>query len=161
MAGIRRVTGIEVDGTIVTVTFGRHEIACLKVGYGDSLETAFLNEMGAQSIAAQTPGTYKTEDLSLTMRSTVARARFFPLFPKNGGGNIIVPVVVGFAHPDIGSDSDLLRGVRFTGLKAAYENSNKAAEIEIKGTFTQLFWTSKRITINALKGAVPSGASKF
>lgn len=158
---IRRVIGIEVDGSIVTTTFGRHEIPCLKASYGDTLETAFLVEMGSQKNAAQTPGTYKTEDATFTFRSTVFRARVMPLMPKFGGGNIIIPIVIGFSHPDIGSDSDLLSGARFTGWKAAYENSNKAAEIEIKATVLQVRWTSRRQTINALNGAVPVGASKF
>lgn len=158
---LRRAIGIEVDGSIVTTTFGRHEIPCLKASYGDGLEPSFLVEMGSQRSAAQTPGTYKQEDCSITMRSTVFRARFMPLMPKYGGGNIIIALVVGFSHPDIGTDSDLMTGARCTNWKAAYENSNKAAEIELKWTFLQLFWTSKRQTINALRGAVPTGASKF
>lgn len=158
---IRRVIGIEVDGSIVTTTFGRHEVPCLKTSYGDALETAFLVEMGSQRNAAQTPGTYKTEDATFTFRSTVWRARMMPLFPKYGGGDVIIPIVVGFTHPDMGSDSDLLQGARFTGWKAAYENSNKAAEIEVKATILQILWTSQRKTINALRGAIPVGASKF
>lgn len=158
---IRRVIGIEVDGSIVTTTFGRHEIQCLSASYGDGLETTFLTEMGSQRQSAQTPGTYKTEDGAFKFRSTVFRALVMPLFPRRGFGNVTIPIVVGFSHPDIGNDSDLLATARFVNLKQAWENSNKAAEVEVKVTYQQVFWTSRRCTINALKGAVPVGASKF
>lgn len=158
---IKRVIGIEIDGTIVTTTFGRHEITTLKVSYKDGLETAFLNEIGTQAQAAQTPGTYKTDDIAITFRSTVFRARVMPLFPKYGGGNVIIPIVIGFAHPDIGNDSDLLFGCRCVNWGTSIENSNKAVEVETMWKARQIFWTSQRKTINALKGAVPVGASKF
>jgi hypothetical protein len=161
MAGIRRVVGIELDGTVTTVTLGRHEIRAVKAGYGDGLETVFVNEMGTQRQSAQTPGTYKTEDISITFRSTRFRAEVMPLFPKRGFGNIVIPIVVGFHHPDIGDDSDLLASARCVNLAAASEASNKALEVETKWKCLQIFWTASRKTLNALDGAVPVGASKF
>lgn len=161
MAGIRRVVGIEPDGSVVTATFGRHQIRILSASYADGVDPADLMEMGTQTIAALTPGTYKRDDLKIKMRSTRFRADFLPLMPKNGGGNIIIPVVIGFTHPDIGSDSDLLAGARCTNWSAAMENSNKALEIELTWKFRQIYWTSARKTVNALNGATPVGASSF
>lgn len=158
---LRRVVGIEFDGSTVTSTFGRHEIEALKASYADGLETEVLRSMGSQRQDARTAGTYKTEDASISYRASVFRAKLMPLFPKTGGGNVVVPIIVGFTHPDIGSDSDLLSGARCVNWAAACENSAKALEVETKWVFLQLFWTSERKTINALKGAVPVGASSF
>ena len=161
MAGITRVSDVELDGSTVTVTFGRHEIRALSASYGDSLETEVIRQMGAQLQAARTAGTYKTETVKIKFRASVFRAEVMPLFPVNGGGNLTVPITVNFSHPDIGSDSDLIDGARCTNWTAACENSSKALEVETTWECLQVYWTSDRKTINATNGITPSGASQF
>lgn len=161
MAGITRTTDVELDGSTVTVTFGRHEIKALSASYGDSLETEVVRMMGSQQQNARTAGTYKTESVKIKFRASVFRAEVMPLFPTNGGGNSRVPITVNFSHPDIGSDSDLLDGARCTNWTAAAEASSKALEVETTWEILQVYWTSDRKTINSLNGIVPSGASAF
>lgn len=161
MAGIRRVTGTEFDGSSVTSTFGRHEIACQSASYADKLETEVGRSMGSQKQDFRTPGSYSTEDAKIKMRSTVFRAKMMPLFPKHGGGNVIMPIVIGFTHPDIGSDSDLLSGARCVNWSQAVENSNKAFEVELTWVLQQIFWTAQRKTINSLGLSLPAGTIGF
>ncbi len=161
MAGIQRVVGTEFDGTSVTTTFGRHPIKATKAAYKDSLEVEKLSSMGSQGQDAMTAGTYKTDQVSLTFRSSVFRSQLMPLFPTNGGGNIPVQIVVSFSNPQIGSDSDLLENCRCVNWAAACEASNKGLEVETMWETLQIRWTSDRKTLNALNGAVPNGASTF
>lgn len=161
MAGITRTVDVELDGTTVTATFGRHEIKALSASYGDSLETEVVRVMGSQQQSARTAGTYKTESVKIKFRASVFRAEVMPLFPTNGGGNVRVPIVVSFSHPDIGSDSDLLDGARCVNFAAACEASSKALEVETTWEILQVYWTSDRKTINSLNGVAPSGASSF
>ena len=81
---IRRISGIEPDGPLITVTFLRTVIPCLSAEYGDSLETAVVMEMGLQTQSARTSGTYKTEDATIKMRSTRFRGQMLPFLPKYG-----------------------------------------------------------------------------
>lgn len=161
MAGITRVSDVELDGSTVTVTFGRHEIKALSASYGDSLETEVVRVMGSQQQNARTAGTYKTETVKIKFRASVFRAEVMPLFPVNGGGNARVPLTINFSHPDIGSDSDLLDGARCTNWTAACESSSKALEVETSWEILQVYWTSDRKTINAITGIVPSGPATF
>jgi hypothetical protein len=161
MAGITRVTDVELDGSTVTVTFGRHEIKALSASYGDTLETEVVRMMGSQLQHARTAGTYKTETVKIKFRASVFRAEVMPLFPVNGGGNVRVPITVNFSHPDIGSDSDLLDGARCTNWTSACEASSKALEVETSWEILQVYWTSERKTLNAINGIVPSGAASF
>jgi hypothetical protein len=156
---IRRVAGIEQDGTIVTCTIGRTEFRLISAAYGDSLETAVATEMGAQDQSARTPGTYKTETAKLKMRVTRARRDFLPYMPKYGMGNARLSLVIGFFHPDSGSDSDLLQGARLTKIGANYENSNKPGEMEFELEFLQLFWGESRRTINLPRNQIQLPAS--
>lgn len=156
---IRRVANIGLDGTTVTFTIGKTEIRCIKASYADSLEPAFLTNMGSQEQDEQSPGTYKTEQGSVTMSSMRFRTEFMPRMPKTGGGNKRQSIVVGRQHPDLGDDSDLLEGCRFINLAAAVENSNKVEEVELKFTIQQIYWTDERKTINNLAGVESEDAS--
>lgn len=161
MAGLRRVAGVAFDGSVVTVTFGKAEIRCIKASYGDKLDKAKLTEMGSQQIDAVTQGSYGTDDLKVTMSSHRWRTEFMPLMPQTGGGNLPLAIVVGRSHPQLGDDSDLLEGCYCTANGGSVENSNKAEEVELTFTVTQIKWTNDRKTINQLAGVVPPGASGF
>lgn len=158
---MRRVNKIALDGTSITMMFGRNQVACTKASYADKLETATLSHMGSQAIDARTMGSYSTEEAKVSMDSVVFRAEFQPLLQKSGYGNEQIPIVFGYSHPDLGDDSDLLDQCRFTGLAQAVENSNKALEVEFGIVFNQLYLGDDRRTINQPNPAVPLGASKF
>lgn len=156
--GIRRVTGIGFDGSTVAITIGKTEMPLTMASYGEKLTTAWLAEMGSQTRGEQSAGVYEPEDGKLKMSSRRFRADFMPLLPVNGFGLVRLPIVVSFAHPDLGSDSDLLENCRFTNLANALEASAKVQEIELTFSLSQIRWTNRRMTINALKGAIPVGA---
>lgn len=156
---IRRVTGTEPDGSLITVSFARTQILCLSASYGDGLETEVVREMASQAQDARTPGTYKTDDIKIKMRSTRFRRDLVPNLPKYGAGNVRLAVVVGFQHPDFGDDSDLLVGCRFTNWAAAYENSNKAAEVELTMQCLQILWTNRRVALNLPRAQRQAGAT--
>jgi hypothetical protein len=158
---MRRVDKIALDGTCISMTFGRNEVPCSKASYADKLETAVHSNMGSQQIDARTRGTYSTEDAKVTMESVVFRAVFAPLLQRRGYGNEQIPIVFHYTHPDLGDDSDLLDGCRFTGLAQALENSNKALEVEIGIVFNQLYLTDRRVTLNVLDTRQPLQPSKF
>jgi hypothetical protein len=158
---MRRVSKIALDGTSITMMFGRNQVLCTKASYADKLETSTLSYMGSQAIDARTMGSYSTEEAKVSMDSVVFRAEFTPLLQTAGYGNEQIPIVFAYFHPDLGDDSDLLDQCRFTGLSQALENSNKALEVEFGIVFNQLYLTNSRITINQPNPAVPLGASKF
>ncbi len=158
---MRRVKHIALDGTTVTLTMGRHEIACLSASYADKIETETLSHMGSQSIDERTSGAYKTEEAKIRMSATVFRSDLAPLFAQNGYGVEMIPIVIAYTHPDIGDDSDLLSEARFTGISAATEASAKALEVEFGIVFNQLYLTNRRVTINKLDPKQPLPASKF
>lgn len=158
---ITRVSALETDGTLWTVTFGRHIIRVLKVEGDDALEPADLNEVGTQEVAAQTPGTYKPGNMKITVRNSIWRAVMLPLFPKRGFGNVLVPVTVGYSHPDLGSDSDLMTGCRLIKITKAVDNSNKPNEVALEWKVRQYWHGNDRKTLNAIGGAVATGSSKF
>ncbi len=148
---LTKVTGVGFDGTSYTITIGKLIIPILKKDYSDMLEPGeFLRYMGSQTQDEQGLGTYKTSEFTLVMSSRVFRVDFLPAMPQNGGGNLLLPIVVGRQHPTLGDDSDLLSGCRFTNWAAALENSNKLEETPLKGTVTQIFWGDSRRTINYL-----------
>lgn len=158
---MRRISKIALDGTNITMMFGRNQVPCTKASYADKIETATLSHMGSQAIDARTMGTYSTEEAKVSMDSVVFRAEFEPLLQKAGYGNEQIPIVFGYSHPDLGDTSDMLDQCRFTGLSQALENSNKALEVEIGIVFNQLYVGDDRRTINQPNPAVPLGASKF
>lgn len=158
---MRRVIGVGVDGSTVTTTLGKIEIPCIKADYGDSLETAFLSYMGSQEQDEQSPGTYKTNNLKLTVSAMIFRTIIMPAFPNNGAGLVRMPIVIGRNHPETGSDSDLLLDCRCMNFAATVENSNKVEETTLEWTIRQIKWTRARKTINQIKNGGASGASKF
>lgn len=158
---MRHVDRIALDGTTVSVTFGRVEIKALKASYGDKIETTTLTEMGSQKIDYRTRGTYSTEEGKLTFESSTFRAIFGPLLQIDGFGNERIPLVIGYTHPDLGDDSDLLFQAQFVGLAQALENSNKALETEVTIVYNQIYWTDQRKTINQLDPSILLGASQF
>lgn len=156
---MQRVLGIGLDGTTVSVTIGRTVIPCTKGSYADNLDPQFLTYMGSQSQDESTPGTYKTDVAKFTMSSVVFRTEFLPKLPQNGAGNVRFPMVVGFEHPDLGDDSDLLEGCKIMNLAAAIENSGKALETELSFQVQQIRWTDRRVTINRLSGVAQGVAT--
>ena len=54
---MRKVFGIELDGTTTVMTIGRTQLPILGGNYGDNLQKEKLRQMGEQLIAAITMGT--------------------------------------------------------------------------------------------------------
>lgn len=158
MAGLKRVAGIGLDGSTVTVTIGKNQTPAIKASYGDKLEPEALSYMGGQEIDELTPGKYSTDELKITLSAMIFRTVYMPSMPASGGGNVRMAIVVSRRHPDLGDDSDLLENCRCTNWAAAVENSSKAEEVELAFKPQQIRWTNQRKTINQLRGAVPSGA---
>jgi hypothetical protein len=150
---LRRVTGAGFDGSTVTTTLGKIEIPIIKADYGDALETAFLSYMGGQENDEQSPGSYKTNNLKLTVSAMVLRVDILPNFPVNGFGLTELPIVISRSHPEAGADSDMLLRCRCTNLAAAVENSNKVEESTLEFTVGQVKWTRNRMTINKVRKA--------
>lgn len=158
---IKRANRITPDGTTVTITFGRRQVACLKATYGDALESSDVTAMGSQQIDGQTPGSYKTDEVSVTMEYATWSAEFMPNAQKDGFGNERLPLVVTHFHPDLGDDSDLLDACRYMGTSAPKENSNAVLVVELKFKTPQIYWTNARKTINQLDLSHPLVTSKF
>lgn len=149
---IRRVGDIEFDGSCVTVTIGRAIVEVMKISYADSITTSTVTSMGSQEQDARTDGSYKTEQVSITIRGSLWRRDVLPTLPPNGFGNSRRSIVVGYKHPELGTDSDELAAARFVNLGAAMEAGEKAAEIELKCDIKQIFWGDGRFTLNRVKG---------
>jgi hypothetical protein len=158
---IQRVDRIAVDGTTVTITLGRHQIAALKASYGDKIERATITEMGSQQIDAETPGNYSTEPLTISFEYITFHAEVMPLLQKDGFGNEKIPIVVGVSHPDAGDDSDLLDQCRFLEQKDSVENTNAARIVETTWSTNQVYWGEERKTRNQLDLSQPLAASNF
>jgi hypothetical protein len=158
---ITRTNRVALDGTTVTVTFGRQIVRLLAQSYSDSLETESGSHMGSQAIDYRTPGIYKTEQVSLKVESAEFREFILPLFQFDGFGNEKFPIVVGYSHPDIGYDSDMLDLCRVVNMAQATENSAKAFETELKLTTDQIYWGEERKTINKRDLSTPLGPSQF
>lgn len=158
---MRRVIGLALDGSTVTIAVGRTQVPCISAEYGDNLATEVLRRMGEQIIAGRTPGQYETEEGKIKLSANDFRSYLMPLVQVDGMGNERLVIVVSFYHPDCGGDSDALVNVRFVGIKEAIEASAKAIEVELKMVYDQVYWTDQRITINQRNLAVPLGASKF
>lgn len=150
---LRRVATSELDGTIVTTSFGSTQVQCAEGSYGDGIETGNYTPMGSQGGGRRTRGVYKTEEWSFKISSFDFRTILMPAFPEVGAGNIEFPIVVGVRSPDLGDDSDLLESCRCTNWTAAVKNSSEALMVDLKGTTQQVRWTNKRITINVPDGA--------
>ena len=147
---LRRVANLGLDGSTVTVTFGKIQVPAITASYADKLEKGKLSPMGSQEITEITPGSYSTEDWKIKVSAVTFRTLIMPAMPKTGGGNVRMQIVVGRTHPDLGDDSDMLDGCYIGNIPAALENSNKAEEVELSGTVRQIFWTDERKTINQL-----------
>ncbi len=160
---LRRVIGAGLDGSTVTTTFGKAEIQLIKAAYGDKLETAFLSYMGSQEQDEQSPGSYKTDELKITMTAMIFRSVLMPSFPNNGAGLVKMPIVISRSHPEsnVGGDSDLLLDCRCMNFAASVENSNKIEEVELTWTVRQIKWTRVRKTINQIKLGGAAGLAAF
>lgn len=152
---IKRVATSELDGTIVTTSFGSTAVPCAEATYGDDIETGNYTPMGSQGGGRRTRGVYKPAEWTVKMSSFDFRTILLPALPETGAGNVEFALVVGVRHPDLGDDSDLLESCRCTNWAAAVKNSSEALMVDLKGTTQQVRWTDKRITIN-----VPDGATQ-
>lgn len=148
----RQVNGIGLDGTNVTATFGKIEVPIVSATYGDKLEPGTLSFMGAQQNDERTPGTYSVDEITIKVSTIIFRTRILTAMPQYGGGNILIPIVIGYEHPDIGTDSDLLDQCRITQWPQTTENSNTPLQVELKANSLQIFWSDQRKTINQLRG---------
>jgi hypothetical protein len=149
---MKRAVGRGLDGSTVRITLGKIEVSALSAQYGDKLESATLSPMGSQEIQEETDGTYSTEEVTVKVSALEFRTKLLPAMPKNGGGNVRMPMGVSFEHPDLGTDSDMLENFRIKNWPSAVENSNAAFEVELKGSCTQVYWGEDRKTINRLSG---------
>jgi hypothetical protein len=156
---IRRVASSELDGTVITTSFGATQVPCAEATYGDDIETANYTPMGSQGGGRRTRGIYKTEEWSAKMSSFDFRTILVPAFPQHGAGNVVFPLTINRRHPDLGDDSDLLESCRCTNWGAAVKNSAEAEMVELKGTVQQIYWTDARITINVPDGSEQGTAS--
>lgn len=160
---LRRVIGAGLDGSTVTTTFGKIEVPLIKADYGDQLETAFLSHLGSQEQDEQSPGSYKTNPLKITVSAMIFRTVIMPSFPNNGAGLMKIPVVISRQHPEanVGGDSDLLLDCRCMNFAAAVENSNKIEETTLEWTVRQIKWTRARKTINQIRLGGAPGLAAF
>jgi hypothetical protein len=158
---MKSVNRIAIDGTTVTATLGRLQLPLTKASYSDALETEELRRMGEQIIAAVTPGAYKPGEISLEMSSADFRSLLVPAMQTDGFGLEQIALVITETHPDLGTDSDLIDGFRFTNLSSAHEASATVEKVEIKGKCVQVYWGDERKTINKRNMALPLTASGF
>jgi hypothetical protein len=149
---IRRVDGIELDGSSVTFTYGKIVAEVADVDYSDDITTAVGTSLGYQSQRYRTAGLYKTGTLTVTFRASVYRADVLPKLGKNGYGNIPKSAIVSYKHPQLGTDSDLLTGARILGQASKVESGEKALMIPIKFEVMQIFWGEGRATLNYVPG---------
>lgn len=157
MSGIRRVVGVGLDGSNVTLTIGKLEVNAISAQYGDKLDKAKLSYMGAQQTDEITQGTYDAPEGEIKVSSVIFRTVVMPAMPPYGGGNLRLPIIVGFQHPDLGRDSDFLEDCLINNWAQAVQNSNAALEVPLKITIRQIYWGSDRKTINQLRGLPPPG----
>ena len=148
---IRTVSGTEFDGSCVTLTIAKTPFRVISLSYGDNVETEYVYEIGSQMPEAQTPGQYKPADGKIKMRGSVAR-EILTHFPQIGAANARTIGVVSYTHPEVGSDSDALHGLRILGLSASVEASAKAMELEFTIKYRWVAWTSKRIVFGNNRG---------
>lgn len=154
---IRRVSGLEFDGSCINITIGLTQIPFIGFTYGDNVKPEWVRELGSQVPTADTPGVYETTEGKLKMRSSVARALLFPFLPQFGAANAFTQMVVNYLHPDIGFDSDQLVDARILGAAASLEASAKAAEIELPARYRLVKWTSKRVCFGSEFGGFALG----
>jgi len=158
---IRRVRGLEFDGSCINITLGLTQIPHISFSYSDNVSSEWVREMGSQIPVADTPGIYETEDGSLKMRSSVARELLFPRLPQFGAANAIMQAVSNFVHPDIGFDSDLLEDFRIMGSKSSLENSAKGIEAEFAVRYRLIKWTNQRICFGSQTGGSAVGVLRL
>lgn len=157
---MNRVNRIALDGSTVTASIGRHEIRLEKASYGDKLEIGTFTGMGSQQIEARTPGSYKVDDLKLSVEAIEFRTKLYPLLQQDGFGGEGVSVTISFSHPDAGDDSDMCAFCRITSTALSIANDNKAQVVEVTLNPIQIYWGSERKTINRCQ-APAVVASKF
>lgn len=148
---ITRIKNLGLDGTTVTVQFGTLTVPCRSVsGYGDSLSTEWVPNMGSQERGEQSPGTYAVEDLKIVVSTVRWYAQLLAALPKNGAGNLVVNLTISYSHPDLGTESDLLEGCRLIGTSGSIENSAKLLDRELTFSVAQVYHGERRATINKL-----------
>lgn len=156
---MKRVNGLGLDGSNLSITIGKIEVPILSISYGDKLEPGTVSAMGAQQVDEVTDGTYSVDEVSISVTSVTFRTIIMPAMPQYGGGNVRVPIVVNYTHADLGDDSDLLAGCRLNNWPAAGDNSNTPFKVELKATCRQIYWTKDRKTINRLANTGTSAPS--
>lgn len=148
---LTRTVGIGLDGSNLTITFGKVEIRCISASYGDKLEIGNLSFMGSQQIDEQTDGTYTVDEIEIVMSSVNFRTELMKAMPQHGGGLVRIPTVVSYTQNDLGEDSDFIERLRILNWPAAVANSNEAFQLALKCSATQIRWTDERKTINRLR----------
>ena len=136
---IQRVGGRGLDSTMTGVTIGKLDMPYISAAYDDSVEPGFLSHAGSQAQDEQSEGAYKTEMLKLKISAMVFRSIFLPAMPRSRMSSLLLPVVVGFQHEDIGTDSDLLHNCRFVAWPQSIENDVKVLEVELSATIQQIY----------------------
>lgn len=154
---ITRNKRLGLDGSTVTWKLGTLDVPLVSASYGDSLSTEFQPTMGSQERGEQSRGTYSCEDAKIVMSSAVYRTILAPALPVNGAGNLLLPIVISYVHPDLGDDSDLLEDCRLVTPTTSLENSSKIINVELTFTVAQIRWTDRRVTINTLDGVEETG----
>lgn len=147
---LRRVFNSELDGTSVSISFGKIKVPCGSAKYGDAIETSTYAPMGSQEQGKRTMGRYKTDPWEVTMSSLDWRTIVMPLLPASGAGNKEFALVVNRIHPDLGDDSDLIKGARILKVPADLKNTPDVEMVTIGGECIQILWTDARKTINKL-----------
>lgn len=157
---IRRV-GLNFDGSCVHMTIGKAEIPLISSSHGDNVKAEWVYRMGLQVPEADTPGQYEPEEGTIKMSGVNARTLLYPLLPQFGAANVRRIAVVSFSHPEIGTDSDLLRDFRIMGSKMSLEASAKGTEVEFKVRYRYVAWTERRIIFGNPAGTGVRGAVRL
>lgn len=158
---ITRVSDTEHDGSSLFMTIGKTNVRLIKASYGDKVEKGDVQEMGTQAISAVTPGTYKPENMKVTMRNSVWRAVFMPRLPIQGASNTPLSIVISYINPDVGSDSDRAAPAFYVGSSISPDNTNKGVDVDVEFKVQQYYWTDKRTTKNSVVGAFAIGITLF
>jgi hypothetical protein len=149
---IRRVPGVEFDGSTISITIGRLVFEAEKVDYSDDITTTVGTSLGTQEQRYRTLGVYKTGQVTIEPRFSVLRRDFLSSLAPNGFGGQINPIIVGYWHPQLGKDSDLLAGARLVSITGGGEVGGKQLMMPIKFDIMQIFWGNGRQTLNRVEG---------
>lgn len=157
---LRRI-GLNLDGSCSHITIGRSEIPFISLNYGDSIDAEWVYRSGSQVAEADTPGQYKTEDGSIKLSGVNARTLLLPALAKFGAGNTRFSSIVTFTHPEIGTDSDALIGLRIMGDKQTVEASAAGLVCEFKIRYRKILWTAARICFGNEGGTGARGSARL